>query len=184
MNKEGICFRKMKKKYVIIIIVILLVCFLIASGIMFIYNQKSSKEAIKFLGDKIAIQVYVDRTYENTDEIQEKLQNTELVRSVEFISKEETFENIKNELGNDLLEGYSSDVFMDSFIVQFDIDDVKDIEKLQNVKTAIENFDGISRVETDSIDEIINAYKKDGIKGIIECKNKYEELDKQLQSLN
>lgn len=174
----------MKKKYVIIIIAVILVCCLIGITIKFINNKKQTEEAIQFFEEQVGMQILVDSSYENINEMQEKLQNMDFVKNVRLVSKDEAFENLKNSFNSDLLNDFSSDMFRNEFIITFDIDDVKDFEKLKNVEENIKNIDGIYSVDSGSIDEFINAYETEGVKGIIKIKDKYKELEEQMKEYN
>ena len=130
------------------------------------------------------MQVFVDNSYENINEIQEKLQNIEFVKNVRLVSKEETFEKLKNLFNSDLFNDYSSDIFKNEFTITFDIDDVKDFEKLKDLEDNIKNLEGIYSIESGSLDEFINAYETKGIKGIIEIKDEYKKIEEQLKKYN
>lgn len=173
----------MRKKYKIIIIVAVILC-LIALCVIFINNRKQKEEAIQFFEEQVSVLVLVDNSYENINEIQEKLQNIEFVGNVRFVSKDEAFENFKNSFNSDLLNDYSSDFFRNEFIITFDIDDVKDFEKLKNVEETINNIDGIDHVESGALNEIISSFETDGVKGVIETKNGYKEVEEQLEKYN
>lgn len=174
----------MKNKYLISIIAIILVCCLIGIAIKFINNKTQNEEVIQFFEEQVGVQVFVDNSYENINEIQEKLQNIEFVKNVRLVSKEETFEKLKNLFNSDLFNDYSSDIFKNEFTITFDIDDVKDFEKLKDLEDNIKNLEGIYSIESGSLDEFINAYETKGIKGIIEIKDEYKKIEEQLKKYN
>lgn len=174
----------MKNKYLISIIAIILVCCLICIGIKLINNKTQNEEVIQFFEEQVGVQVFVDNSYENINEIQEKLQNIEFVKNVRLVSKEETFEKLKNLFNSDLFNDYLSDIFKNEFTITFDIDDVKDFEKLKDLEDNIKNLEGIYSIESGSLDEFINAYETKGIKGIIEIKDEYKKIEEQLKKYN
>lgn len=174
----------MKNKYLISIIAIILVCCLICIAIKLINNKTQNEEVIQFFEEQVGVQVFVDNSYENINEIQEKLQNIEFVKNVRLVSKEETFEKLKNLFNSDLFNDYSSDIFKNEFTITFDIDDVKDFEKLKDLEDNIKNLEGIYSIESGSLDEFINAYETKGIKGIIEIKDEYKKIEEQLKKYN
>lgn len=174
----------MKNKYLISIIAIILVCCLIGIAIKLINNKTQNEEVIQFFEEQVGVQVFVDNSYENINEIQEKLQNIEFVKNVRLVSKEETFEKLKNLFNSDLFNDYSSDIFKNEFTITFDIDDVKDFEKLKDLEDNIKNLEGIYSIESGSLDEFINAYETKGIKGVIEIKDEYKKIEEQLKKYN
>ena len=112
----------MKNKYLISIIAIILVCCLIGIAIKLINNKTQNEEVIQFFEEQVGVQVFVDNSYENINEIQEKLQNIEFVKNVRLVSKEETFEklkdledNIKNLEGIYSIESGSLDEFINAY---------------------------------------------------------------------
>ena len=93
-------------------------------------------------------------------------------------------EKLKNLFNSDLFNDYSSDIFKNEFTITFDIDDVKDFEKLKDLEDNIKNLEGIYSIESGSLDEFINAYETKGIKGIIEIKDEYKKIEEQLKKYN
>lgn len=156
------------KKYVIVIIsliIIALIMLLIISN-----NQRKSEEleAVQIFEKRATVQAFVEYSSENIDTIQKEIENLEYVKNIELVSKDDAFEMMQNRLGTDVMNGVNSDMFPNSFIITLDINSVGDFEKIKALEYNIESIDGIDRVEVAGYNEIIEVYKKTGIKGMRE----------------
>ena len=160
----------MKKKYIIILLIVLLVGILVFVSIRVIKNKskKDELEAVQIFENLAALQVFVENSNENINDIQENLENLEYVKNVRLISKEDALNNLKNEMNSNILDDFSSDIFPNSFIVTFDINSVEDFEKIKALEDNIASIDGVRDVAESGCNEIIEVYEKTGIKGMRE----------------
>ena len=160
----------MKKKYIIILLIILLVGILVFVSLKAIKNKskKDELEAVQIFENLAALQVFVENSNENINDIQENLENLEYVKNVKLISNEDALNNLKNEMNSNILDDFSSDIFPNSFIVTFDINSVEDFEKIKTLEDNIASIDGVRDIAASGCNEIIEVYKKTGIKGLKE----------------
>ena len=160
----------MKKKYIIILLIILLVGILVFVSLKAIKNKskKDELEAVQIFENIAALQVFVENSNENINDIQENLENLEYVKNVKLISNEDALNNLKNEMNSNILDDFSSDIFPNSFIVTFDINSVEDFEKIKTLEDNIASIDGVRDIAASGCNEIIEVYKKTGIKGLKE----------------
>ena len=160
----------MKKKYIIILLIILLVGILVFVSLKAIKNKskKDELEAVQIFENLAALQVFVENSNENINDIQENLENLEYVKDVKLVSKEDALKNLKNEMNSNILDDFSSDIFPNSFIVTFDINSVEDFEKIKTLEDNIASIDGVRDIAASGCNEIIEVYKKTGIKGLKE----------------
>lgn len=160
----------MKKKYIIILLIILLVGILVFVSLKAIKNKskKDELEAVQIFENLAALQVFVENSNENINDIQENLENLEYVKDVKLVSKEDALNNLKNEMNSNILDDFSSDIFPNSFIVTFDINSVEDFEKIKTLEDNIASIDGVRDIAASGCNEIIEVYKKTGIKGLKE----------------
>ncbi len=160
----------MKKKYIIILLIVLLVGILVFVSIRAIKNKSKNDEleAVQIFENLAALQVFVENSNENINDIQENLENLEYVKNVKLISNEDALNNLKNEMNSNILDDFSSDIFPNSFIITFDINSVEDFEKIKTLEDNIASIDGVRDVEASGCNEIIEVYEKTGIKGMRE----------------
>lgn len=160
----------MKKKYIIILLIVLLVGILVFVSIRAIKNKSKNDEleAVQIFENLAALQVFVENSNENINDIQENLENLEYVKNVKLISNEDALNNLKNEMNSNILDDFSSDIFPNSFIVTFDINSVEDFEKIKTLEDNIASIDGVRDIAASGCNEIIEVYKKTGIKGLKE----------------
>ena len=160
----------MKKKYIIILLIVLLVGILVFVSIRAIKNKSKNDEleAVQIFENLAALQVFVENSNENINDIQENLENLEYVKNVKLISNEDALNNLKNEMNSNVLDDFSSDIFPNSFIITFDINSVEDFEKIKTLEDNIASIDGVRDIAASGCNEIIEVYKKTGIKGLKE----------------
>lgn len=161
--------KKMEKKNIIILLALLLVIVLIAIFAKVIRSQQESdkSEAIKILEKRVTLQVYVKHSVNNINNIKKKLENMEYVKNVELISKNDSFEDMKNKLGENIITNDLIEVLPNSFVITLDINSVEDFEKVKTLENNISELDEIRQVDS-SCNEIIEVYEKTGIKGLQE----------------
>ena len=160
----------MKKKYIIILLIVLLVGILVFVSIRAIKNKSKNDEleAVQIFENLAALQVFVENSNENINDIQENLENLEYVKDVKLVSKEDALNNLKNEMNSNVLDDFSSDIFPNSFIITFDINSVEDFEKIKTLEDNIASIDGVRDIAASGCNEIIEVYEKTGIKGMRE----------------
>ena len=161
--------KKMEKKNIIILLALLLVIVLIAIFAKVIRSQQESdeSEAIKIFEKRAALQVYVEHSVDNINNIKKKLENMEYVKNVELISKNDRFEDMKNKLGENIITNDLIEVLPNSFVITLDINSIEDFEKVKTLENNISELDEIKQVDS-SCNEIIEVYEKTEIKGLRE----------------
>ncbi len=151
----------------IIVVVCLIFIFVKITG-----KQRKSEEleALKIFEKNSTIQVFVDNSIDNTNDIQKKLEDIKYVKNAKLVSKEDALEDMKNKLGENLIdETFSSNnIFPNSFIIILDVNDIEDLEKVKNLENDIRNIEGIDDVKSSGFNELIKVYEKTGIKGMRE----------------
>ena len=173
----------MKKKYILFLLVVLLIGCLILVSAKVINNKRKNNEleAVQIFEKRAAVNVTVEDSYENIDEIQKNIQNMKFVKNVIMFSKEDKVEDLKNKLGNKELFD-NEDLFKGlpvSFIIQFDINSVDDFEEIKTTEDNLINIKGIEKVEATGCKEIIKIYETIGIKGLKEYDKIYTIMDEQ-----
>ena len=136
-------------------ILVLVACLIIVgTGSLIFLNINSLLDLIE--GQNV-VMVYVqdEATDFETESLGLQLQNMSNIKNVEFVPREEAFENQKEQFGDKaaLLEGLSAEILPDAYKVV--VDDlsmfdstVKEIKKLESVLQVRENSDLASKVET------------------------------------
>lgn len=149
----------MKKKYILFLLLVLLTGCIISISVKVINDKRINNEleAVQIFEKRAAVNVSVENSYENIDEIQKNIQNMKYVKNVSMVSKEDEIENFKNKFDNkelfddeELFEGIPA-----SFIIRFDINNVDDFEEIKTVEDNLMNINGIDKVEADGCKEII-----------------------------
>lgn len=173
----------MKKKYILFLLVVLLIgCLILVSAKVINDKRKNNElEAVQIFEKRAAVNVTVEDSYENIDEIQRNIQNMKFVKNVIMFSKEDKVEDLKNKLGNKELFD-NEDLFKGlpvSFIIQFDINSVDDFEEIKTIEDNLINIKGIEKVEATGCKEIIKIYETIGIKGLKEYDKIYTIMDEQ-----
>ena len=107
--------------------------------------------------DQNQILAYVDEdmtAQEATAQIQTKLEALDNVASVDFISRSEARQNFLEKYDESLMEGLDDEVFRHRFVIQ-----LVDLSQMDVTKTAIENVDGIVKVNapTEFADKFISV---------------------------
>lgn len=129
---------------------------------IFLILSENINNFVAQLESEQEIQVFIndDTTQEQIDELGDKIRNLSGVGTIEFVSKDEAFELMKERLGDhqNLLEGYD-DIFPASYIVN-----LADLTKSQEIQDEIKQMDHIKEI-TSSNDTIIILIKlANGIK--------------------
>lgn len=162
----------MKKKYIIILLLVIVVVCLIFIFINITGKQSKSEEleALSIFEKNATIQVIVDNSIDNTNDIQRKLENIKYVKNAKLVSKEDALEDVKNKIAGNLIGELFSDnnIFPNSFIITLDVNDIDDLEKAKNLENDIRNIEGISNVNSSGFKELMEVYEKAGIKGMRE----------------
>ncbi len=136
-------------------ILVLVACLIIVgTGSLIFLNINSLLDLIE--GQNV-VMVYVqdEATDYETESLGLQLQNMNNVKNVEFVPREDAFENQKEQFGDKaaLLEGLSAEILPDAYKVivddlsMFD-NTVNEIKKLESVLQVRENSDLASKVET------------------------------------
>ena len=173
----------MKKKYILFLLVVLLIgCLILVSAKLINDKRKNNElEAVQIFEKRATVNVTVEDSYENIDEIQKNIQNMKFVKNVIMVSKEDKVEDLKNKFDNNELFD-NEDLFKGipvSFIIQFDINSADDFEEIKTIEDNLININGIDKVEADGCKEIIKIYETTGIKGLKEYDKIYTIMDEQ-----
>ena len=108
------------------------------------------------------IQVFIndDATQEQIDEIGNKIRNMAGVGTVEFVSKQQAFEQMKERFGDqqELLDGYD-DIFPASYIVK-----LSDLTKSQEIQDQISKMDHIKNITSSNNTVTVLINLANGIK--------------------
>lgn len=131
------------------------VCFILVGNFNHFIEQVESEQGIQAF-------IESDATDQEVTEIGNQIKDLQGVNTVEFVSKEEALQQMKDRLGDKsyLLDGYEeNNVFPASYVVK-----LTDLTQTSNVKSQIEGMNNIKKVT--SSDETIAALVKvaNGIK--------------------
>ena len=114
-------------------------------------------QIVEDIGNQNQILAYVDEdmtAQEATAQIQTKLEALDNVASVDFVSRSEARQNFLEKYDESLMEGLDDEVFRHRFVIQ-----LVDLSQMDATKTAIENVDGIVKVNapTEFADKFISV---------------------------
>lgn len=157
-------FKSLKRNKTISIasIITVLITFVVLG--VFSLTAENAKVAIVGVQDKMEVNVYLDDEIKLVDqrEVQIKLKNIDGVESVEYESKEDAYNKVKDSSdgNNSLLNGYSleKNPFPASFVCK-----IKDSSVIDKIDKAVKDMSGVEEVKSQS--NIINNIEK-AIKGV------------------
>lgn len=114
-------------------------------------------QIVEDIGNQNQILAYVDEdmtAQEATAQIQTKLEALDNVASVDFVSRSEARQNFLEKYDESYMEGLNDEVFRHRFVIQ-----LVDLSQMDATKTAIENVDGIDKVNapTEFADKFISV---------------------------
>ena len=114
-------------------------------------------QIVEDIGNQNQILAYVDEdmtAQEATAQIQTKLEALDNVASVNFVSRSEARQNFLEKYDESYMEGLNDEVFRHRFVIQ-----LVDLSQMDATKTAIENVDGIDKVNapTEFADKFISV---------------------------
>mgnify|MGYP002383074874 CR=1 FL=1 len=114
-------------------------------------------QIVEDIGNQNQILAYVDEdmtAQEATAQIQTKLEALDNVASVNFVSRSEARQNFLEKYDESYMEGLNEEVFRHRFVIQ-----LVDLSQMDATKTAIENVDGIVKVNapTEFADKFISV---------------------------
>jgi cell division protein FtsX len=158
------------KKTIAIIIVILICCAAVLSFFL-IKNQKDKEkiEAVEIIGRHTTMEVTVKKSVDDINAIKSQIENLECVKSVEIDSTESRTQRMKEMISTEI-EGLSEilSAIPDSLLLEFELNSIDDLEKIENTKKAIQKIDGVDELKSSGFDTIVEVYNKLGIKALRE----------------
>ena len=158
-----------------IIIGIVLIGLISAGIIINIHQDKKNKErseALEILKKYKEISVFLelDVTPGDIERIKTDLLSIEDISEVRFLSNVESFEQLKEALGNpDATDGIDPEILPNTFIVTLNFNKIDNIEELdKTVKRVLKNISKIEGVDEyrEILSTLIEIYKGDGIEGL------------------
>ena len=162
------------------IVIIILVVILGSVAIFGIIKLKKEKEFNHKLEEFISFQAYILPEYENNaEEIGEKIKDIKGIKSVEFISKDEAFNRMQEELGEEASEGLDSTIFPCSFVIHCEIKELKRTY-FEEIENKIENIEGIENISS-NYETVITIYNNQGKEALKNFINNIENIDKFLE---
>lgn len=103
---------------------------------------------IKQIEERQGLRVYIDKeaTEEDIDEIGKQIKEINGVNTIEYISREEALQQVKEQFGKNanLLDGYPEEVFPVSYKIS-----LTDLEKFSEVKSEISKIEKIENISND-----------------------------------
>lgn len=129
---------------------------LIILGIVLILvlNMSNITNTTKKDFDQVQAYLNLELTNEQVESVGNKLKNIEGVKSVQFVSKEQALENMKNRLeeNKSMLDGLESNPFQNIYTIYLD-----DVEKTDIVAKNVESVEGVDEVVyyKDVLDKLI-----------------------------
>lgn len=134
--------------------------------LMLVLNMSNITSTTKEDFDQIQAYVDLNLKDEEVAELGKKIQEIDGVKSVQFVSKEQALENMKDRLdeNEDILDGLESNPFQNIYTVY-----LKNVEKTDEVAKAVSNIKGIEDVtyHKDVVDKLISIADFTRIGGII-----------------
>lgn len=136
-------------------------------------KEEDVSEVIEIFQKEAYLQVFIEQENDDIDNIEKQLRELEHIESVEFHSKEEALQEMKEKFSNNnLLDCYNNEnnIFPNSFIIKIEISSIDDINEdyFNNIKKNISNIKGIEKIST-HFETLIRLYKEEGINGLKEC---------------
>jgi cell division transport system permease protein len=122
-------------------IAVILACLIImGSASLLSYNVSN---LIRQLEQENEIVAFVDENYTETQAraLQSKVEAVDHVASAEFVSRQQAMDTFMEDYDQTIMEGIDESVFRDRFIVHLD-----DISQMANVRTELEQIEGIVKV--------------------------------------
>lgn len=141
-------FRSLKRNKTISIasVITVFITFVVLGAFTLI--AQNAKLAISGVEDKIEISVYLDDdiSLDNQKEIQVKLAEQDGVKDVNYVSKEEAYNNFKESTKDNegMLQGYTLETnpFPASFVAK-----IEDTSQIEDIISAVKDMDGVESVE-------------------------------------
>ena len=122
------------------------------------YNVENFAEAIR---KDVTVVIFLesDTTQEDIKQIEKEIRATKNVEELEFVSKQDTAEKMKdNETFSSIIETWTDETnpLLDSYMLK-----VKDIDNIKTTVNIIKNIDGVNNVNygEDMIDQLITVFK-------------------------
>lgn len=165
----------MKKKIIITLIVIFLIICVVLVAAKVIKKMQKEREIIEIFEENIFFRVFVDNSYSDVDKIEKKILRINGIKDIEFHSKEQALEEMKERLDSEayLLEQYEGEnnILPNSFNIKIELNNLDEIENIKNIEEELSKIDGVNNV-TSNYESYINIYYEFGIDGL----RKYVEL--------
>ena len=122
------------------------------------YNVENFAESIR---KDVTVVIFLksDTTQEDIKQIEKEIRATKNVEELEFVSKQDTAEKMKdNETFSSIIETWTDETnpLLDSYMLK-----VKDIDNIKTTVNIIKNIDGVNNVNygEDMIDQLITVFK-------------------------
>ncbi len=176
----------MKKNIKIIIIVfaiLLVLAILIYIPIKINTVNKDKNEALDIFNEYGTFAVFIYSDFNDIDEVKQKIMNIKDIENIEFSSKEQEFNKLKERMDNEIMEDLGPDFLEPVFYIRFKFEkeDLENIRKVVNdLLYEIEDIEGVKKVESSRLRELTNVYDDKGINGLKSiCKiyNETENMD-------
>ena len=188
----------MKKKIWIIILIIIVI---IIGGSIFIYNKSSNNNDInsstnanineldklkQYFEEYSVVQIFLrsNATLEQANELADKLKNSKYLHDVYVLSKEDSYNELKNRIGNAVGSIEQFAVPNKIRVKCYYLDDISLLDEngyFEKVKSAITEVDTNNIIDNIATAGIIEIYNKEGMKGVeeyIEKSNYIEDKEK------
>lgn len=133
---------------------------------IFLMLGENINHFVKEIESKQGIQVFIKggATQDEIEELENKIRKIDGISTVEFVSKEQALEQVKERLGEgneDLLEQYEGDdnIFTESYVVK-----LTDLTKSQDVQNQILTFENVKKINssdktTEALIKLANGIK-------------------------
>lgn len=117
---------------------------MIVFGLFFVIGENINA-FVENVAEAQGLSVFVDinATETQIENVGNEILSIEGVRNVEYVSPEEGYEIMKERLGEEILEGYTSSVFQASYLVT-----LTDLELNEEVQDAIMQIDNVESIES------------------------------------
>ena len=117
---------------------------MIVFGLFFVIGENIDA-FVENVAEAQGLSVFVDinATETQIENVGNEILSIEGVRNVEYVSPEEGYEIMKERLGEEILEGYTSSVFQASYLVT-----LTDLELNEEVQDAIMQIDNVESIES------------------------------------
>ena len=201
----------MKNKiWIVILIIIIIIIAIIIGGSIFIYNKSINNNDVnsssnintneldklkQYFEEYSSIQIFLknDSTIKQDDELLNKLKNLQYLKDVEYLSRIDSYNELKNRFGDEIgsIDQYAVPNKIKATCYYLDdislLDENGYFEKIKNEIKELDTDNIIDNISTSGIIEIYNSEGMEAVENYIEiCNKSFKDIsyEKDIDNLN